>query len=137
VILFGSYASGTAHKHSDIDIAVVSPDFENKDLRFKADIFSKTKLNCSIDVDIHPFTDKALKNVRPTNFMGHILKTGTVIFKNGVLSLELTDSQLWSVFNKGTPSNLHRNYPQKPPSTDISSCKITFAQYKEGTPLKF
>ena len=87
IILFGSYASGTAHKHSDIDIAVVSPDFENKDICFKADIFSKAKLNCSIDVDIHPFTDKALKNARPTNFMGHILKTGTVIFKDGVLSL--------------------------------------------------
>jgi predicted nucleotidyltransferase len=87
VILFGSYASGTPHKYSDIDIAVVSPDFENKDVSFKADIFSKAKINCSIDVDIHPFTDKARKNARPTNFMGHILKTGTVIFKDGVLSL--------------------------------------------------
>ncbi len=87
VILFGSYASGTPHKHSDIDIAVVSPDFENKDITFKADIFSKAKINCSIDVDIHPFTDKSLKNARPTNFIGHILKTGTVIFKDGVFLL--------------------------------------------------
>jgi predicted nucleotidyltransferase len=87
VILFGSYASGTPHKHSDIDIAVVSPDFENKGITFKADIFSKAKINCSIDVDIHPFTDTSLKNARPTNFMGHILKTGTVIFKDGVFLL--------------------------------------------------
>lgn len=94
VILFGSYASGTPHKHSDIDIAVVSPDFENKDLCFKAEISSKANINASIDVDIHPFTDKALKNARPANFMGHILQTGTVIFKDGVLFLELTDSQL-------------------------------------------
>jgi len=87
VILFGSYASGTPHEHSDIDIAVVSPDFENKDLSFKADIFSRAKINCSIDVDIHPFTNTSLKNARPTNFMGHILKTGTVIFKDDVFLL--------------------------------------------------
>ncbi len=84
VILFGSYATGTSQKHSDIDIAVISPDFENKDLRYKADICSRAKINCSIDVDIHPFTAKSLKNARPTNFMGHVLKTGTVIFKDGI-----------------------------------------------------
>ena len=87
VILFGSYASGTPHKYSDIDIAVISPDFEKKDLSFKADIFSKAKINGSIDVDIHPFTDKSLKEARPTNFIGHIVKTGTVIFKDGVFLL--------------------------------------------------
>ena len=87
VILFGSYALGTPHKYSDIDIAVVSPDFENKDLSFKADIFSRAKIHCSVDVDIHPFTDTSRKNARPTNFMGHILKTGTVIFKNDVFLL--------------------------------------------------
>jgi predicted nucleotidyltransferase len=87
VILFGSYAAGTPHKYSDIDIAVISPDFENKDLSFKADIFSRAKISCSIDVDIHPFTVKSLKNARPTNFMGHILKTGTVVFKDGVFLL--------------------------------------------------
>ena len=87
VILFGSYALGTSHKHSDIDIAVVSPDFANKDLSFRADLYSGAKIHCSIDVDIHPFTDASLKNARPTNFMGHILKTGTVIFKDGVFLL--------------------------------------------------
>ncbi len=87
VILFGSYASGMPHEFSDIDIAVISPDFENKDLNFKADIFSQAKINGSIDVDIHPFTDKALKGARPTNFIGHIVKTGTIIFKDGVFLL--------------------------------------------------
>jgi predicted nucleotidyltransferase len=82
VILFGSYAAGTQHKHSDI--AVISPDFENKDINFRAAISSKAKINGSIDVEIHPFTLKNLKNARPTNFIGHILKTGTIIFKEGV-----------------------------------------------------
>jgi uncharacterized protein len=84
VILFGSHAAGTPQKHSDIDIAVISPDFENKDINFRAAIASKAKLNGSIDVEIHPFTLKSLKDARPTNFIGHILKTGTIIFKEGV-----------------------------------------------------
>lgn len=84
VILFGSYAAGTPSKYSDIDLAVISPDFEKYDLDLKADLFSNIKLNCNSDVEIHPFTEKALKNARPTNFLGHILKTGTVIYKDGV-----------------------------------------------------
>jgi predicted nucleotidyltransferase len=87
VVLFGSYANGTPHKYSDIDIAVISPDFENKDLSFKADIVSRAKINCSIDIDIHPFTKKSLKSARSTNFIGHILKTGTIIFKDGAFLL--------------------------------------------------
>jgi predicted nucleotidyltransferase len=83
VILFGSYAAGTQHKHSDIDIAVISPDFENKDINFRAAISSKAKINGSIDVEIHPFALQSLKDARPTNFIGHILKTGKIIFKEG------------------------------------------------------
>ncbi len=84
VILFGSYATGTQQKHSDIDIAVISPDFENKDINFRAAIASKAKINGSIDVEIHPFSLQSLKDARPTNFIGHILKTGTIIYKEGV-----------------------------------------------------
>jgi len=87
VILFGSYAAGTPHKYSDIDIAVISPDFEKKDLSFKADLASRAKINCSLDVEIHSFTKKNLEDARPTNFMGHILKTGKVIFKNNTFLL--------------------------------------------------
>ena len=84
VILFGSYATGSPHKYSDIDIAVISPDFEKCNLDFKVDLVSNVRLNCGNDVEIHPFTVTALKNARPTNFLGHILKTGTVIFKDGI-----------------------------------------------------
>lgn len=32
VVLFGSHATGTAHIHSDIDVVVVSTDFQGRDL---------------------------------------------------------------------------------------------------------
>jgi predicted nucleotidyltransferase len=54
IILFGSYAKGTSNEWSDIDIAVVSEDFEgirlydNKKIR-------NAKLKSSIDLEIHPY----------------------------------------------------------------------------------
>ena len=82
VILFGSYAAGTQHKHSDIDIAVISPDFENKDITFRAAISSKAKLNGSIDVEIHPFTLKNLnlhQNLTVSWFNKYILSIKTFL----------------------------------------------------------
>jgi len=36
MILFGSWAKGTAEQYSDIDVVVVSPDFDGKDLWARA-----------------------------------------------------------------------------------------------------
>lgn len=38
VILFGSYADGTPHQDSDIDLLVVSPEFERKTIFERADL---------------------------------------------------------------------------------------------------
>ncbi len=49
--LYGSYAKGTAHKWSDIDIAVVSSDFKGS--RFDEGVKLRN-IASSIDVDIEP-----------------------------------------------------------------------------------
>lgn len=87
VILFGSHAVGKPHPYSDIDIAVISPDFNDKNSMYKADIAAQVKINCPSDVEIHPVAQKNLKMARPTNFLGHILKTGRVVYKNGAFSI--------------------------------------------------
>ncbi len=51
VILYGSRASGKAHEHSDIDVAIVSPDF-GKD-RFDEGV-RLYKIACEIDSLIEP-----------------------------------------------------------------------------------
>jgi predicted nucleotidyltransferase len=38
IILFGSYANGTHHEGSDIDLVVISKDFEGKDFWERIDI---------------------------------------------------------------------------------------------------
>jgi uncharacterized protein len=41
LVLFGSQAKGTAREESDIDVAVVSPDFRDKDIFDRVDMTAK------------------------------------------------------------------------------------------------
>lgn len=85
VTLFGSQVAGKRHRYSDIDLMVVSPDFEKKNLNDLLSVFSKISLELSPDIEIHPFTPKDIKEARPTNFIGYILKTGRTVYrKHGI-----------------------------------------------------
>jgi predicted nucleotidyltransferase len=71
--LFGSYAKGNAKEYSDVDLAIVSDNFEGS--RF----FDKKKLNkyilkTSIDLEIHPFKTEDFTEDNP--FVKEILQTG-------------------------------------------------------------
>lgn len=52
MILFGSYAKGTANPRSDIDLAVVSPQFGHDDVEEMQLLWKKTRF---ADVRIEPF----------------------------------------------------------------------------------
>ena len=81
VILFGSQASGKAGKFSDIDLAVVSQDFKSRKWEDLITVFAQLSLACDGLIEIHPFSWDDFKEARPTNFLGHILKTGKVVYK--------------------------------------------------------
>jgi len=51
VVLFGSRASGIAHEYSDIDVAVISPDFGKDRYREGSNLF---EIACAIDPRIEP-----------------------------------------------------------------------------------
>lgn len=76
IFLFGSYVSGTPHKYSDIDIAVFSPDIEKMNIEEKAKLAAEVKLKIDSAIELHLFPAKSLKEARPTNFCGYILRTG-------------------------------------------------------------
>ena len=73
VILFGSYASGKQHKWSDIDVALVSDEFESfgvrdgklfVDIHIRKpfyDIQTKTYNTRDFDADKNPFVEEILK----------------------------------------------------------------------------
>jgi predicted nucleotidyltransferase len=79
IYLFGSYALGKAHKYSDIDIAILSPDFEG--IRFidgsrisKIIIHETFPQMPFVDFEIHPFKTEEFTKDDP--FVAEILKTG-------------------------------------------------------------
>jgi predicted nucleotidyltransferase len=82
IILFGSQLTGKANKFSDIDLAVISPDFDKKSFEDLVSIFAKITLLCDNAIEIHPYSLDALKEARPSNFLGYILKKGKVIYKS-------------------------------------------------------
>lgn len=87
VILFGSHARGESDEWSDVDLAVVSPDFAHMSHRRLIDLLVEVILAVDPCVEIRPYTPKDLKEARPTNFLGQILKEGKVVYKNGIFSL--------------------------------------------------
>lgn len=74
VILFGSYAKGTQRKDSDIDLAIISPDFKEEDC-----IKNMTLLLCKanllkVDIQTIPFSIEEYNE--PKGIMEEILNTG-------------------------------------------------------------
>jgi len=51
IVLFGSHSTGRSNRHSDIDLAVISPDFRNKN------IFQKAKITGALDWELVKKTD--------------------------------------------------------------------------------
>jgi predicted nucleotidyltransferase len=75
VILFGSYAKGNFHEDSDIDIAVVFSDYNNRmDMQLEL-----MKLTRKIDsrIEPHPFRENEFKVSNP--FANEIIKYGQEI----------------------------------------------------------
>jgi predicted nucleotidyltransferase len=75
VILFGSYAKGNPHADSDIDIAIVFSDYDNR-LDRQVELM---KLTRTIDsrIEPHPFREKEFEISNP--FVNEIITYGEVI----------------------------------------------------------
>jgi predicted nucleotidyltransferase len=74
--LFGSQLAGNARAHSDIDLAVFSPDVENMRFMERVRLGSELAVDCHPDVELHLYSSRALANARPTNFAGYIITHG-------------------------------------------------------------
>ena len=74
--LFGSYAKGTEHKWSDIDVAVISSDF--LDSRFEEGV-RLMKLSCEIDTRIEPVPFRPERFIDEDPLAWEIKKTGYLL----------------------------------------------------------
>ena len=72
-VLFGSYAGGYAHEWSDIDVALVSPDFSG--VRFyDRKTLNPFMLNVDTRIETHPFRPEDFTEDDP--FVKEIMRTG-------------------------------------------------------------
>jgi predicted nucleotidyltransferase len=76
--LFGSYAKGTPHEESDIDIAVILKDYENKlDMQLE---LMRIRRKIDSRIEPHPFREEEFNNSNPMAY--EILKYGQRIDVN-------------------------------------------------------
>jgi predicted nucleotidyltransferase len=75
IVLFGSYAKGMAHEHSDIDIAVILNGFTGDYLETSKQLY---KLRRNISADIEPVL-LDLQNDK-SGFVDEVLKTGEILY---------------------------------------------------------
>ncbi len=78
VILYGSYAQGCAHKFSDIDVAIISPDFGKNRMEERSRLF---RLAVKVDARLEPisFSTKAFEEDTWVPIIYEIKNTGMEI----------------------------------------------------------
>src|SRR3990172_8099271 len=74
IILFGSYASGTPKKWSDIDIAIVSSSFSSVPIWRRQELLAESL--AAADVRLSPIGYAPEELSKPTPFLREIIRTG-------------------------------------------------------------
>jgi predicted nucleotidyltransferase len=80
VVLFGSYANGTATQESDVDLLVILDSDLRRDRRQEA--ISRALRPRRVPMDILAYTPAEVERCMetPTSFVRHILTTGKVLY---------------------------------------------------------
>ena len=76
VVLFGSHASGQATALSDIDVLVISTDFSTLSAPERVRILARANLRLLEPIQALWATPESIRDLRPTDFLHHVLATG-------------------------------------------------------------
>lgn len=84
IILFGSHAYGTAHRHSDIDLAVISSSFAKMNdverIMLLSDLSRSVPTPGHVDIDPLGFTERELQTAGYFDLAGEIRDKGKVVY---------------------------------------------------------
>ncbi len=80
VILYGSYVNGTPHESSDIDLAIISPDFEDKRLPERQRVISKLTVERISSISPIGYPSSEYHNPGRHSFLREIIRTGRVVY---------------------------------------------------------
>lgn len=79
IILYGSYATGKAVEDSDIDLVVISDDFEKMDLWDRLCLLGRARMGIKRPMEIMGFTEEEFA-VKPIGtFIGDEVKTKGIV----------------------------------------------------------
>ena len=82
VILYGSFAKGTAKTHSDIDLVIISKDLEKWEPIERLQMLSRATLHVDAPLEVLGYTPKEIKEHGDESiFWEEISKTGKEIYK--------------------------------------------------------
>lgn len=81
VVLYGSYANGEPHEWSDIDVAVISPDFEGIPMHERQSIISKLTYQGVTRIEPIGYPSSEYHNPGRHSFLREIIRTGRVVYQ--------------------------------------------------------
>jgi len=75
IILYGSHASGMAREDSDLDLVVVSDDFENMDLWDRLWLLGQARIDIDEPMEILGYTEEEYESDQCDSFIRDEVKT--------------------------------------------------------------
>jgi predicted nucleotidyltransferase len=81
VILYGSYVSGSPDEWSDIDIAVISPDFEGLSTWDRQEMIARATVGRAYRLAPIGYSSSEYHNPGPHSFLREIIRTGRVVYQ--------------------------------------------------------
>ena len=79
MLLYGSYARGSARSHSDIDVIVVSPDLKRFPLLKRQEYLAVKTMCVDAPLEVIGYTPEEFKNASHTVFGEILRKTGRIV----------------------------------------------------------
>ncbi|MCX6023873.1 MAG: nucleotidyltransferase domain-containing protein [Chloroflexi bacterium] len=81
VVLFGSYCNGVPHDWSDIDLAIVSPDFEGVDMPQRQSTIAHLTYTRARSISPIGYPLSEYHDPGPHSFLREIIRTGRVVYE--------------------------------------------------------
>jgi predicted nucleotidyltransferase len=83
IVLFGSYARNRAREGSDIDLAVVAPQFARLNLRERYETLGLANMSLRAPIQAIGYSPRQWRFVERGSFIDEIQRTGKAIYSNG------------------------------------------------------
>ncbi len=81
IVLYGSYANGSPDEWSDVDIAVISPDFEGRSTWDRQEIIARATVGRAYRLAPIGYPSSEYHNPGRHSFLREIIRTGRIVYE--------------------------------------------------------